>query len=232
MEILLKDFPYRSDLRTERSGQSREFRSSIGLLGAGCPQVAHSVARGRCRDIAVLLFQHKPLWPPIFWGVAFIIANGVRIVILILDRRPVILSDKEEELYRVAFGSIDKRDFLKMESLARWVDLSPGEAIVEKGHQISEAIVLISGETEAVLDGKTAFAYRPGQLIGNVSAYSGLVSPMDVLVRGLARLATWDLEQMREFTESRPELRAKLLQIMSADLAAKLHESLTDQSHA
>jgi hypothetical protein len=55
---------------------------------------------------------------------------------------------------------------------------------------------------------------------------------MDVVVRGPARLATWDLEQMREFTESRPELRAKLLQIMSADLAAKLHESLTDQSHA
>jgi hypothetical protein len=69
-------------------------------------------------------------------------------VILILDRRPVILNDKEEELCRVAFGSIDKRDFLKMASLARWVDLSPGEAIVEKGHQICEAIVLISGETK------------------------------------------------------------------------------------
>jgi hypothetical protein len=32
---------------------------------------------------------------------------------------------------------------------------------------------------------------------------------------------------MREFTESRPELRAKLLQIMSADLATKLHKSIT-----
>jgi hypothetical protein len=184
-------------------------------------------------DVIVLpyyYFQHQPLWPPIFWGVAFIIVNAVRIVILILERRPVILSDKEQELYRVAFGSIDKRDFLKMVTLARWVDLSPGEVIVKKGHQISKAIVLISGETEAVLGGKTAFTYRPGQLIGNVSAYSGLVSPVDVVVRGPARFATWDLEHIREFTESRPHLRAKLLQIMSADLAAKLHGSLTDQS--
>ena len=47
---------------------------------------------------------------------------------------------------------------------------------------------------------------------------------MDVVARGAARLATWDLEQMREFTESRPELRAKLLQIVSADLAAKLRD--------
>lgn len=180
-------------------------------------------------DVLILpyyYFRHEPLWTPIFWGVAFIIVNGVQIAILALDKRPVILSDREEELYRAAFDSIDKRDFLKMASLARWLDLSPGEVIVKKGRHISEAIVLISGDPEAVLDGKTALAYRPGQLIGNVSAYSGLVSPMDVVVRGPARVAAWDLEHMREFTESRPELRAKLLQIMSADLAAKLHESL------
>jgi hypothetical protein len=185
-------------------------------------------------DVIVLpyyYFQHEPLWPPIFWGVAFIIVNGIRIVMLILDRRPVILSHKEEELYRVAFGSIDKRDFLKMASLARWVDLLPGEIIIRRGHHISEAIVLISGETEAIFGDKTAFAYRPGQLIGNVSAYSGLVSPMDVVARGAARLATWDLEKMRELTERRPELRTKLLQIMTADLAVKLHESLEGQSH-
>jgi hypothetical protein len=93
----------------------------------------------------------------------------------------------------VAFGSTDKRDFLEMASLARWVDLSPGEVVVKKGHHISEAIVLVFGETEGVLGGKTAFAYRPGQLIGNVSAYSGLVSPMDVVARGAAKLAigTW-----------------------------------------
>jgi hypothetical protein len=104
-------------------------------------------------DVIVLpyyYFQHEPLWPPIFWGVAFIIVNGIRIVMLILDRRPVILSHKEEELYRVAFGSIDKRDFLKMASLARWVDLLPGEIIIRRGHHISEAIALIPARLKRV----------------------------------------------------------------------------------
>ena len=181
-------------------------------------------------DVIVLpyyYFQNIPLWPPIFWGAAFIVVNGIRIVTLILDRRPVVLSDKEEELHRLAFDCVDKRDFLKMASLARWVDFSPGEVIVEKGQQISNAIVLISGEIEAVRSGATVLAYRPGQLVGNVSAYSGLVSPVDVVARGNARLAMWNLKHMREFTESRPELRAKLLQIMSADLATKLHKNMT-----
>jgi hypothetical protein len=176
-------------------------------------------------------FQHKPLWPPIFWSVAFIIVNGVRIVTLILERRPVVFSDREEELHRVAFGSVDKREFLKMVSLVRWVDLSPGELIVEKGQQISNAIILISGEIEAVLSGKTILAYRPGQLIGSVSAYSGLASPMDVMARGPARLAMWEMEHIREFTDDRPELRARFLQIVNADLADKLHTSISNQGH-
>jgi hypothetical protein len=54
---------------------------------------------------------------------------------------------------------------------------------------------------------------------------------MDVMARGPGRLATWDMEQIREFTDSRPELRAKLLQIVSADLATKLHASIANQSH-
>jgi hypothetical protein len=177
-----------------------------------------------CVILPYYYFQDQPLWPPIFWGVAFIIVNGVRIVILALERRPVVLSDKEDELYRLAFHSIDKRDFLRLVSLVHWVNCSPGEVILKTGQQITDAIILISGEIEAILSGKAILAYRPGQLIGYVNAYSGLANPADVVAHGPANLAKWDLEHLREFTESRPDLRAKLLQMGTADLAAKLRE--------
>jgi CRP-like cAMP-binding protein len=172
-------------------------------------------------------FQNESLWPPIFWGVAFIVVNAVRIVAIALERRPVVLSDKEEQLYGLAFSSIDKREFLRLVSLARWVDCAAGEVILEKGQQISDAIVLISGDLEAILSSKTKVALRPGQLIGDVSAYSGLASPMDVVARGPGTLAKWDLRQLREFTASRPELRAKLLQVVSLDLSVKLRHVAT-----
>jgi CRP-like cAMP-binding protein len=169
-------------------------------------------------------FQNGKLWPPIFWGVAFMVVNVVRVVAAALERRPVVLSDNEEKLYCVAFSSIDKREFLKLVSLARWIECSPGELIVEKGQHISEAIVVIGGDIEAILSGDSRMALRPGQLIGDVSAYSGLTSPADVVARGPGTLAKWDLRHVREFTESRPELRANLLQIVSMDLAAKLRD--------
>ena len=169
-------------------------------------------------------FQGEKLWPPIVWGAAFMLVNAVRVVSTALERRPVVLSDKEEQLYGVAFGSIDKREFLKLVSLARWVDCSPGEVILEKGQHISEAIVVIEGDLEAIVSGNTRMTLRPGQLIGDVSAYSGLASPADVVARGPGILAKWDLRHVREFTASRPELRANLLRIVSMDLAAKLRD--------
>jgi hypothetical protein len=53
-------------------------------------------------------FQDEKLWPPIFWGAAFMIVNAIRVVAIALERRPVVLSDKEQQLYRVAFSSMGR----------------------------------------------------------------------------------------------------------------------------
>jgi CRP-like cAMP-binding protein len=172
-------------------------------------------------------FQDEKLWPPIVWGAAFMIVNATRVVAIALERRPVVLNDREEKLYQIAFSAIDKREFLKLASLARWVDYPSREVILEKGQPISEAIVVISGELEAMLNGGARMTLRSGQLIGDVSAYSGLASPADVVARGSVTLARWDLRQVREFTASRPELRANLLRMVSVDLAVKLHDIAT-----
>ena len=82
----------------------------------------------------------------------------------------------------------------------------------------------MAGDLEAVLSDNSRMALRPGQLIGDVSAYSGLASPAHVVARGPGILAKWDLQHVREFTASKPELRANLLRIVSADLAAKLQD--------
>jgi hypothetical protein len=52
---------------------------------------------------------------------------------------------------------------------------------------------------------------------------------MDVMARGPARLAMWEMEHIREFTDDRPELRVRFLQIVNADLADKLHTSISNQ---
>ena len=179
---------------------------------------------GEAVIIPYYYFQHATLWAPLFWSVAFMIVNGARIVATALERRSVVLSEEEERLYRIAFTSFDKKEFLKLVNLGRWVDCSPRDVILEKGQPISDVIVLVSGEIEAILGSETRVAFRPGQLIGDVSVYSGLVSPVDVVARGHATVVKWDWQQLVEFMASRPALRAKLLTLVSADLASKLRD--------
>jgi len=78
-------------------------------------------------------FQGEKLWPPIFWGAAFMIVNTIRIVAIALERRRVVLSDKEEQLYRVAFSSIDKREFLRLVSLAGGSTARPARLFSKRG---------------------------------------------------------------------------------------------------
>ena len=47
------------------------------------------------------------------------IVNAIRIVATLMERRPVVLGGREERLYQVAFSSIDRREFLRLVSLAR-----------------------------------------------------------------------------------------------------------------
>ena len=169
-------------------------------------------------------FQQDPLWPPIFWGMAFVVINGFRITVLILDRRPVVLNEREAELYRLAFSSADKREFLKLAVLAKWRECEPGEFILRKGEDIAEAIVLISGQVDALVDGRAVLSLRAGQLIGDANAFAGLANPFDVVVRSRARIAVWDIKHVREFLATRPESRTKILEIEATDLAAKYRE--------
>ena len=167
--------------------------------------------------------QSEPLWPPIFWSLIFVLINGARVVQLLLERRPVVLSKREQDLYRLAFGSVDKREFLRLASLARWVTCPADEKILEKGRVAEEAIILISGDVEASLNDRTILKYRPGEIIGDANVYSGIASSVDIVPRTPLSLAKWNIAQLRAFLERRPELRTRLLEIEGADLSRKLH---------
>jgi hypothetical protein len=167
--------------------------------------------------------QRETLWPPIFWDLIFVAINGARVTQLLLERRPVVLSEREQNLYRLAFTSVDKREFLRLASLARWVTCPAGGKILEMGQVAEEAIILISGEVEASLNNTAILKYRPGEIIGDANVYSGIASPVDIVARTPLSLAKWNIVQLRAFLESRPELRTRLLEIEGADLSRKLH---------
>lgn len=169
-------------------------------------------------------FQEQTLWPPLVWGVAFVFVNGARIAILLFERRPVVLSPAEAELYKLGFSSIDKRDFLKLASLARWTDCPIGQILINKDQVVTQAMIIVRGKADVRLGDGSTIALLPGQLVGTEIAFSGLPSPADVVVSSPSLVVSWNLALLRKFVEPRPELRSKLLEIHDRDLISKLNE--------
>lgn len=167
--------------------------------------------------------QTETLWTPIIWGLAFIAVNCVRIILLMLERRPVVLSEEEENLYQLVFSPMDKRDYLKLLSLAEWVEFESGEKIAEKGMPLSNVMIMVSGQFEAILNDRDRINFHPGELIGTLEVYGGLPNPVDIFVREPSKVVQWSASQVTEFTASRPELRSTLQSIIGADLVNKVH---------
>jgi len=67
--------------------------------------------------IPYCLLQSPPLWTPAIWNVLFLAVNVVNVILLLLARRPVALNPDEEQLYNLAFKSLNPREFLKLLSL-------------------------------------------------------------------------------------------------------------------
>jgi hypothetical protein len=83
-------------------------------------------------------------------------------------------------------------------------------AILPRG-RVVVGVGFTRGAGALIFKGKTYPFSIQGLSVLDVSAYSGLASPVDVVARESGTFAKWNLRQLREFTASRPELRANLL---------------------
>ena len=175
-------------------------------------------------NIPYFLLQRHILWPPILWGSVFAAINLYQIVRLYMERRPVRLSEDEQKLYHMAFGSLHPREFVSLLLAGEWKTAAAGDAILDQGKPASSICVLLSGSLQVRKDGKDLILLKPGYLIGTGMALSGQVSPIGAAFTEPARYFSWPLTNLRVFLEKRPELRLALQSLLNRDLAAKLEE--------
>ena len=66
---------------------------------------------------------HNPLWNSIIWVGIYTSINSVMLFLLYLERRPVPMTELEENIYDLTFKSIKPRAFKKLIEQARWENL-------------------------------------------------------------------------------------------------------------
>ena len=172
--------------------------------------------------IVVALLSDPPSWSTLGWNALFGVINGYQIVRLVLERRPVKLGAEEHALHRLCFATLAPRDMRTLLATARFVDVAPGERLIEAGRDPGELFVLVRGELEVRAGEEAVTTLDRGQFVGEMAFVTGKAPRADVVALASSRLAAFDARALRALLAGHADLRAALQHILGTDLAHKL----------
>jgi len=181
-------------------------------------------------NLPYYLAQADVLWPPVIWGVVFMVMNLYQIARIYLERRPVVLSADEQKLYDLGFRVLRPREFVSLLLAGEWRDAAPGDRTVKHGQPVDRISIPISGTVEVNRDGRSLGTFAPGQIVGLALAVTGEASSFDAAFVEPGRYMSWPLPSLQKFLDKRPELRVALQRLASHDLAAKVDRLMPSAS--
>ena len=172
-------------------------------------------------NLPYYLAQPTVLWPPVIWGSVFMVINLYQIARIYLERRPVVLSSDEQQLY-LGFKALRPREFVSLLLTGQWSDAAPGDRIITKDQPVDRLSIPISGRVEVSRGGEPIGSFAPGQMIGLALAVTGEAASFDAAFSQPGRYMSWPLPTLRTFLDKRPELRVALQRLAGHDLAMKV----------
>lgn len=183
-------------------------------------------------NLPYYLAQSTVLWPPVIWGVVFMLINLYQIARIYLERRPVVLSADEQQLYDLGFRALRPREFVSLLLAGQWRDAAPGDRIIAQGGAVDRISIPISGSVEVSRHGQRLGSLAPGQVIGLGLAVNDEAPSFDAAFTEPGRYMSWPLTSLRKFLDKRPELRVALQRLASQDLATKVERLMPGNSTA
>lgn len=171
-------------------------------------------------------FQPAPLYSAMGWQIAFILINGINLIILLLERRPVALSEAEQQLHNLTFRNLTPREMLKLLDRARWEKAAPGSRLVQHNEDLGELMLIYDGIAEVRVDGQFRANLGPGDFVGEMSFATGNPTSADVdvpdeAVQPLVYLR-WPHAELRQLLDRQPGIKDAVQAILGVDMAKKL----------
>ena len=172
--------------------------------------------------IPYFALQPAPLWVPIGWSSVFAAINLFQSWRLFVERRPVKLTQEEEEVRRLAFEDLPPRKVLQVLSVGSWIMAKTGERMLERGKS-PEAILLIVRGTVRVAGNEGVLGdLVAGHLVGSALLLTGSPSGVDAVAIEPVRALRWEVETLERYLNANPEVRIVLPRHLARDLGGKL----------
>jgi len=175
-----------------------------------------------CFVIPFYYFQPVPLMAPVYWNLVFVSINIIQIAILLVERRPVKLSDAEQRLYEQVFRRLTRREVYKLFKLAQWNKASAGDILVQQDMHLDSLMLINKGVASVNVQGDEVAKLDEGHFVGEMSYITGGKTSATVIANNDLEYVTWPTGTLEPFLRKHKDLRVALNAIIGVDLAGKL----------
>jgi hypothetical protein len=162
----------------------------------------------------------EPMWLAINWNFVFIAVNLYHIAVLIYEKRPVTMDDKNTELYETLFNELTPVEYLKISKVAEWKTFKSGEVIIKQGMLVKDLHLIYNGTVDIAVDAKKVAELKDGQFVGEMSFLTEKPATATCVVKHDTELLVWRQREFKELLKRNPSLYYSIQSLLSAQLVS------------
>ncbi|MFK7734783.1 MAG: cyclic nucleotide-binding domain-containing protein [Pirellulaceae bacterium] len=159
------------------------------------------------------------------WQAAFLAINLLQIGLLVLERRPVQLTDVQQKLHAGPLSTLTPRQVQRFTDKAEWSTVEAGKHLIVEDSRLEDLILLLSGKAKVVAKGQAIAEISDGQFVGEMSFLTGGETTADVIAVDSVLYAKWPEQYVHSLIQRDQELGTALQAALGSDLVRKLINS-------
>ena len=160
----------------------------------------------------------EPMWIPIGWNFVFVLLNLYHIAVLMYEKRPVKMNDKNAELYETLFKDMTPVEYLKVSKIAEWKTFKSGEVIIKEGMTVKDLHLIYNGTVDVIVKDDIVAELKDGQFVGEMSFLTEKPATATCKVKHDAELLVWRQREFKELLKRNPSLYYSIQSLLSAQL--------------
>ena len=160
----------------------------------------------------------EPMWIPIGWNFVFVGLNLYHIAVLIYEKRPVKMNDKNTELYETLFKDMTPVEYLKVSKIAEWKIFKSGEVIIKQGMPVKDLHLIYNGTVDVAVKKKKVAELKDGQFVGEMSFLTEKPATATCIVKHDSEILVWRQREFKELLKRNPSLYYSIQSLLSAQL--------------
>ena len=159
----------------------------------------------------------------IYWQLVFMAINLFWIILILMERRPPVMTADQRSLYNTVFkGCCSAKDMVRLLNHAEWKDATLGTKLIEKDTEPDQLLLIHNGAATVEVNGQEVAKLGSGDLVGEMSFLTQCKTVADVISIGPIKYLSWKRDILEKLFHSKIELKSAFHEVIGRDLVQKL----------